>query len=197
MTTLLLSPADLRGRRSEVLVRSAAEFPLALALRDGRATLGEVFAFVSQLYFRGKLTYAGRFGGVVRVIVPGRGLLDPGMRVATEHVHAFAQVEVDPRTDAYRAPLIRDARMLAEEVSGPVVLLGSISTGKYVEPLSTVLGDRLLAPRAFVGRGDMSRGSLLLRAAESGRELEYAPVSALVPVRASRTSPSARRGRRS
>ncbi len=164
-------------------MRVHAEFPLARALQGGRATLGEVFAFVSQLYFRGKLAYAGRFGGVVRVIVPGRGLLDPGLRVATEHVHAFAQVEVDPRTDAYRAPLVRDARALAEQVEGPVVLLGSISTRKYVEPLSSVLGDRLLAPRAFVGRGDMSRGSLLLRAAESGQELQYAPVSALAPAR--------------
>jgi len=185
MTTLLLSPADLRGRRSAVLVRNAAGFPLALALQEGRATLGEVFAFVSQLYFRGKLAYAVRFGGVVRVIVPGRGLLDPAMRVATEHVHAFAQVEVDPRTDAYRGPLIRDARLLREQVEGPVVLLGSIATAKYVEPLAEVFGDRLLAPRAFVGRGDMSRGALLLRAAESGQELPYAPVSALAPVRGS------------
>jgi hypothetical protein len=180
LTTLLLSPADLRGRRASVLLRPDAAFPLAVALREGRASLGQVLAFVSQLYFRGKLTYAGRFGSVVRVIVPGRGLIDPGMRVATEHVHAFAQVEVDPRTDAYRAPLIRDARVLAAEVDGPVVLLGSIATGKYVEPLSEVLGERLAAPRAFVGRGDMSRGSMLLRAAEVGRELAYAPVAELV-----------------
>jgi hypothetical protein len=184
MTSLLLSPADLRGRRAVVLLRDAASFPLARAVQEGRATLGEVFAFVSQLYFRGKLAYARRFGGVVRVIVPGRGLLDPGMRVAVEHIEAFAQVGVDPKTESYRGPLVRDARTLAAQVEGPVVLLGSIATAKYVEPLSEVLGDRLLAPKAFVGRGDMSRGALLLRAAETGRELEYAPVSVLRSTRA-------------
>src|SRR6266853_118967 len=43
-----------------------------------------------------------------------------------------------------------------------IVLLGSIASAKYVEPLLAVLGERLLFPPSFVGRGDMSRGGLLL-----------------------------------
>jgi hypothetical protein len=58
-----------------------------------------------------------------------------------------------------------------------VVLLGSIATGKYTSALLEVFGRRLLFPAAFVGRGDMSRGGLLLRAARSGEELSYIPVA--------------------
>src|SRR6185295_17697354 len=57
------------------------------------------------------------------------------------------------------------------------VLLGSVATDKYVQPLSRVFGDRLLFPRDFVGRGDMSRGAILLRAARAGRELSYVPIA--------------------
>jgi len=32
-------------------------------------------------------------------------------------------------------------------------------------------------PPAFVGRGDMSRGGLMLRCVDSGIELEYAPIA--------------------
>ena len=58
-----------------------------------------------------------------------------------------------------------------------IVLLGSIATGKYVDPLLTVFGERLLFPESFVGRGDMSRGGLLLRATREGTELEYASLA--------------------
>ena len=54
-----------------------------------------------------------------------------------------------------------------------VVLLGSIATAKYLEPLKAVLGPRLRVPREFIGRGDMSRGALMLRCASEGRELTY------------------------
>jgi len=180
VTTLLLSPANLGGRRAAMLLRERADLPLARALRDGSAPLGEVFAFVSKLYFRGKLAYATRFGGVVRIIVPGRGLLDPNLRVHTDHLHAFAEVGVDARSETYRKPLVRDAAALGATVDGPVVLLGSLATRKYVDPLTEALGDRLHAPRTFVGRGDMSRGSVLLKAAEAGVELAYAPVRELL-----------------
>ena len=36
-----------------------------------------------------------------------------------------------------------------------------------------VFGRQLLFPREFVGRGDMSRGGLMLRCVREGRELEY------------------------
>jgi hypothetical protein len=54
------------------------------------------------------------------------------------------------------------------------VLLGSVATGKYTEPLLEVFGERLLIPKDFVGLGDMSRGSLLLRAVREDEELTYA-----------------------
>ena len=59
-----------------------------------------------------------------------------------------------------------------------VVLLGSIATGKYVDVLTAGLGNRLHFPLAFVGRGDMSRGGLMLRAAADRVELDYAVLSA-------------------
>src|SRR5207249_11010874 len=64
------------------------------------------------------------------------------------------------------------------DAAGPeceVVLLGSIASGKYVEPLLPIFGSRLVFPRDFVGRGDMSRGGLMLRSATAGQELEYIP----------------------
>jgi hypothetical protein len=39
-----------------------------------------------------------------------------------------------------------------------------------------MFGPRLHFPADFVGRGDMSRGGLMLRCVTEGRELEYAPI---------------------
>jgi hypothetical protein len=90
----------------------------------------------------------------------------------------MAAIPVDPEECSYREPLVRDAAALARALGseGRAVLLGSVATEKYVTPLIQVLGDRLLFPAAFVGRGDMSRGGLLLRCARTGTPLEYAPV---------------------
>ena len=57
-----------------------------------------------------------------------------------------------------------------------VVLLGSIATGKYLDLLAGPFGERLRFPSEFVGRGDMSRGGLLLRCVRAGAELTYVPV---------------------
>jgi hypothetical protein len=85
---------------------------------------------------------------------------------------------VHPDNAAYRRPLEQSARALAGELGGAcdVVLLGSIASPKYVDVLLAIFGDRLLFPTDFVGRGDMSRGGLLLRRAAEGVELEYGPV---------------------
>jgi hypothetical protein len=56
------------------------------------------------------------------------------------------------------------------------VLLGSIASAKYVDVLEPVFRSRLLFPSEFVGRGDMSRGGLLLRCVRAGLELTYGPV---------------------
>jgi hypothetical protein len=166
-----------------------ARFDLARALRSpAGAPLGDVFRFASGLYFRGKLAYAEAFGrpapGVpgALVIAPGAGLVDPATRVTAAQVRAFAEVPVDAREPRFTAPLERDARALAAALRprDEVVLLGSVASRKYVDPLLAALGRRLLFPVEFVGRGDMSRGGLMLRAARAGVELAYAPVEGAV-----------------
>jgi hypothetical protein len=159
------------------LLRPAAGFALAQAFQSGGAPLGELFEFASGLYFRGKLGYARRFGEAL-VIVPGRGLVSPDTVIRPGDLREIAQVPIDVSDPRYREPLERDAQALLRRLgeSGEVVLLGSIATGKYADVLVDILGARLLFPPSFVGRGDMSRGGLLLRCARSGTELEYAPL---------------------
>jgi hypothetical protein len=180
----LLSPAHAGGERAGLLLRPGATFPLARQVQSGGAALGEVFAFASGLYFRGKLAYATRFARPPRgapgalVIAPGRGLLPPEERVTAGDLRALGEVPVDARDARYRAPLERDTLALVERLGAraEVVLLGSVASGKYVDVLAAVVGERLLFPVDFVGRGDMSRGGLLLRCARAGEELAYAPV---------------------
>jgi hypothetical protein len=182
----ILSPAKSSGERADLLYNPAARFDLARRLRaPAGVPLGEVFSFLSGLYFRGKLAYASTFANAPRgvpgvlVITTNRGLLPVDVPVSIEQLQAFGQVPVDPRDDRYLAPLLRDASLLAK-VIGPkcqVVFLGSISSDRYVEPLLGPLGSRLHFPPAFLGRGDMSRGGLLLRAAADKNELEYAPLA--------------------
>lgn len=188
-TIFLLSPARLDGPRAKMLLNPAAEFPLAVQLRRREgAPIGEVFAFLSGLYFRGKLTYALAFADAesavqpVRVITTSRGLLPPDYRVRARDLAAFGAVDLTTARDAFQRPLLRDARRMKRSISDDarVVLLGSIATDKYVSPLLQVFGDRLLFPREFVGRGDMSRGGLLLRQARAGVQLEYEPIATAV-----------------
>ncbi len=177
----VLSPARCGGARAEQLARSTTS-ALGAALRAGGAALGDVFAWLSALYFRGKLTYADRFAtpppGVpgALIMAPGLGLRSPAMRLSAAALATMATIEVE--SAAFVGPLRRDAALL-DRAAGPdtrVVLLGSVATGKYVDPLLTVFGSRLVFPGALVGRGDMSRGGLLLRAARAGDELAYRPV---------------------
>jgi hypothetical protein len=163
---------------------------LAVGLRSRRgAPLGDVFAFISALYFRGKLTYARRFaqppgpadphaGAGVHVITPIAGLRTPETLVTRTAFLAFAAGAVDAGNPRFAKPLAASAQALREAV-GPdceAVLLGSIASPKYVDVLVEIFGERLTFPLAFVGRGDMSRGGLLLRQASEGAELEYGPV---------------------
>lgn len=181
----LLSPAFAGGKRGELVLRDEAAFPLAKRLRaPGGAPLGDVFSFLSGLYFRGKMAYVRRFAvpplpGLpgAFVITPTRGLMPPDAPVGADLLREFASGAVELGNPGYRGPLEAHARALNEACpAAEVVLLGSVASGKYVDVLSAIFGARLLFPVDFVGRGDMSRGSLMLRAAESGHELEYAPV---------------------
>jgi hypothetical protein len=178
----LLSPASTSGRRARILLSPRAEFELARRVRSSEgAPIGEVFSFLSGLYFRGKIGYARRFGqfpGGIRIITSDRGLVPPELAVTVADLTAMAASAIDAANSRYTAPFQRDAARLADSL-GPadrVILLGSIATGKYADLLRPVLAERLVFPSQFVGRGDMSRGGLLLRAAEAGVELEYVAV---------------------
>ena len=185
----LLSPAHCGGERAGLLFRKEADFDLARRVRRPPGVpLGEVFSFLSGLYFRGKLAYAQAFAAPpaglagVWVITPNEGLRSADEPVDLARLRGFAQVDIDADDVRYHHPLRRDARRLAEALdpSAEVVLLGSVATGKYVDPLTETLGARLRFPGDFVGRGDMSRGGLLLRSVREGRELDYLPVAGAV-----------------
>jgi hypothetical protein len=181
----LLSPANANGLRARMILSDRAKFDLAVRLRNEGLPLGELFSFISGLYFRGKLAYAQAFGTSdslsphAFVITAGAGLIPPETRVTIERLREIASVPIDSAEARYRVPLERDARKLLSRMSTSceVVLLGSVATPKYVEPLLGVFGERLMFPAEFAGRGDMSRGGLMLRCARSGEQLTYVPVA--------------------
>lgn len=183
----LLSPASSGGKRAALLLNDRATFDIATRVRsDEGAPLGDVFSFLSGLYFRGKLTYARAFASPppsetsgVHLITATDGLWSPTTRVTLSDLERFATVPIDAKEPRYRLPLERDAERLAESVGEgcDVVLLGSIATRKYLDVLEPIFGDRLLFPMEFIGHGDMARGAMLLKRAASGAELTYWPVS--------------------
>lgn len=169
-----------------MILSDDAQFDLAKRLRNREGvTITEVFTFLSGLYFRGKIAYANAFArcpdgiGGVFVITPTRGLVDAHRRIQIDDLLEFAQVDIETEDPRYRKPLERDARRLAKKLSlrCDVVLLGSIASGKYVDILLDNFRDRLCFPAEFVGRGDMSRGGLMLRCAQDRQELRYIPVA--------------------
>jgi hypothetical protein len=185
----LLSPAYAGGRRAQMILSDRAQFDLAIRLQKGQgATLGEVFTFLSGLYFRGKLAYANAFAqpcagcSGVLVITPTRGLVDAETRISLHDLREFAQVNIDEDDPRYRQPLARDARQLAKKLppTFDVILLGSIATKKYVDVLLEHFRERLRFPADFVGRGDMSRGGMMLRSAADREELSYIAVAGAI-----------------
>jgi hypothetical protein len=187
----LLSPAHCGGERAKLLFRPGARFELALKLRTPQgAPLAEVFSFLSGLYFRGKIAYARRFADPpdglegAYVITTNRGLLPADEHVTLDDLRRMGCVDIDAAERRYRAPLVRSVKLLRQRIecasqaaSCDVILLGSVASGKYVDVLSRHLGDRLRFPSEFVGRGDMSRGGLMLRCVDDARELTYVPLA--------------------
>jgi hypothetical protein len=179
----LLSPASLSGIRGRRVLGGVGTAPIAERLGRGEAvSIGEVYTSISSLYFRGKLAYARRYARVphsvgVRIITSDRGLIAADAPVTLDDLSRMACVAIDEREPAYRRRLTESAVELVErlEDDSVVVLLGSLATRKYLDPLGDALGDRLRVPRDFIGLGDMSRGGLLLRAIAEGRELDYVP----------------------
>lgn len=180
----LLSPASLTGERARQLLSPEARFDTARRYRSAEGLpIEEAFTFLSSLYFRGKIAYAQHFAeppedlpavGVL-VIAPGFGLVPAGWKIDRERMDRLRRTPIDLKNPDYAEPMREHAEVLREALPQDtrVVLLGSIATGKYVDLLLPVFGDRLLFPARFVGIGDMSRGSILLRAVREDRELEY------------------------
>src|SRR5947208_14029540 len=116
----LLSPARLNGKRAQLLFRPVTMFPVARALHStAGAPIGEIFTFLSGLYFRGKLAYAEAFArppkvlnSGVFVITPNRGLLAPAVRMTLDDLAGLAKTDVDPRAEQFRKPLQQDATAL-------------------------------------------------------------------------------------
>ncbi len=173
----LLSPANCRGRRAQQVLSPKATFPVAARLRTEGVPIGDLFAHMSGLYFRGKITYARKFGRAF-VITPDQGLVPAETTITSQVLVRFADADINLANPGYRTPLEQSARELAEAAgdAAEFVLLGSVASEKYVQVLGAIFGSRLVFPSDFVGRGDMSRGGLLLRAAAASQELEYIPV---------------------
>jgi hypothetical protein len=183
----LLSPANVSGIRGQCLLSPTGESDLALRLRDSGVPLGEVYRFISSLYFRGKLDYAHRFQnpprGIAGVqIITGDGLMLPETIITVSELRRISANSIDEKNSDYRRRLDSDLRCLRERVSDDteIILLGSVATSKYITPIREVFGERLLFPREFLGIGDMSRGSMLLRCCAQGAELEYRPVEPIL-----------------
>jgi hypothetical protein len=185
----LLSPAYAGGERARMILSDRAEFELARKLRRrAGAPIAEVFTFLSGLYFRGKIAYAAAFArpapGIpgVFVITPNRGLVDARTCIRLDDLREFATVDIHSDDPRYRAPIERDARVLAKKLPprSEIILLGSIATGKYVDVLLATFHDQLRFPVDFVGRGDMSRGGLMLRCAVDRQELPYIALAGAV-----------------
>jgi hypothetical protein len=181
----LLSPAHCGGKRAGLVFRPGARFELARKLRTpAGATIGETFTFLSGLYFRGKLEYARRFGSPpvgmagAYAITTNRGLLTCDTAITLAELEEMGRVAVNLDEPKYRLPLEDRAREIAHAAGdSEVVLLGSVASDKYVEVLSETFGSRLMFPKEFAGRGDMSRGGLMLRCVREGHELEYVPLT--------------------
>ena len=182
----ILSPATAHGPRALLLRKPDSGSAFARRVREEGAPLGEVFSFLSGLYFRGKLEYARAFVRSapnvegVHVITMTDGLLSPDARISTAELERFALCPEG--ADAATEALERTARALAEQAGAEaeVVLLGSVGTGKYTDILAPVFGERLFFPREILHIGQLARGALFLRHARERRELDYVPVAGII-----------------
>ena len=186
----LISPANASGLRARLILGDSARSELAQRIREKGVPLGEIFSFISGLYFRGKLTYARAYANPpsgaegIFVITASGGLISPDKVFTLKKLREVVAGTVHENHAPYREPLERDARSLCARIGRhcEAILLGSVATQKYVEPLLGIFGERLLFPAEFVGRGDMSRGGMLLRCAREAHELRYVPVAGAVRV---------------
>jgi hypothetical protein len=199
----VLSPANCNGLRARWVLRRNSRLELAQRLRGCGAPLGEVFSFLSALYFRGKLAYANAFtrppadcAGIF-IITPSAGLVPHDTLIRHPRLRGFGRVPIHIKNRLYCSALRRSAKKLAGEMNSDceVILLGSIASGKYLDILSPIFGSRLRVPAEFMGLGDMSRGGLLLRCVKENNELEYTDSAALLAAAVKRSRTSRRRAK--
>ena len=127
-----------------MLLNPGANFELAAKLRAGAATLGEVYSFISGLYFRGKVAYSDAFGSAPQdlppavVIVQGLGLLPLQTLMTAEKLTAAGAVSIERDHIAYRTALLRDAKAVksASGASCQFVLLGMTAQYDLISALS-------------------------------------------------------------
>ncbi len=177
----VLSPANCNGLRAQWVLRKNSRLELAQRLRSSGAPLGEVFSFLSALYFRGKLAYASAFArppsecAGIFIITPSAGLVPHDTVIRYPRLRGFGRVPIHVKNRLYCSALRRSARKLAAAMTADceVILLGSIASGKYLDVLAPIFGSRLRFPAEFIGLGDMSRGGLLLRCVREQSELNY------------------------
>ncbi len=181
----LLSPANCTGRRATRLLAGGSGWRGGASFAAGGAPLGELFSFLSGLYFRGKLAYGWRFARPPRgqpgvyVMTATRGLMPPEVCVGPEELREFASATIHQDEPTFREPLDRTSEAVRSGLPAraEVILLGSVATEKYIGPLDRAFGDALRFPAGFVGMGDMTRGSVLLRAVREDQELPYRTVA--------------------
>lgn len=183
-TLFLVSPANLSGLRAKQLASPRAKFATALKYQSPEGVpIADAFAFMSALYFRGKIAYARHFADPkdgVLIITSGYGLVPPDWALNEERMKRMQKIDVDVASRSYTKPLKDHAKQLASmlQPDSRVVLLGSVATGKYVDVLKPILGPWLRFPKVFAGLGDMARGGLMLRAVRADKELEYTTLDA-------------------
>ncbi|MGN6734449.1 MAG: hypothetical protein ACTHMB_21165 [Candidatus Binatia bacterium] len=184
----ILSPANCNGLRARWVLKKSSRSDLAMRLRSAGVSLGEVFTYLSALYFRGTLAYARNFAeppsscpGIL-IITPTAGLLAHDTLIRLSRLRGFGRVPIHVKNQTYRAALRRSAKDLVNQLGTEcqIVLLGSVATGKYLDILGPIFGTRLRVPAEFVGLGDMARGGLLLRCVRENRQLNYVEVASVV-----------------
>jgi hypothetical protein len=187
----VLSPANCNGLRAHWVLRKNSQCDIAQRLHGEGAALGEVFSFLSALYFRGKLTYARTFAEPppdcpgIFIITPTAGLLPPDTIIRVPRLRGFSRGRIHTEDRLYGNALRRTAKRLAARMGSDseLVLLGSLATGKYLDILMPVFENRLRVPEEFIGRGDMSRGGLLLRCVRDKQQLNYIDAASLSAAR--------------
>jgi hypothetical protein len=106
------------------------------------------------------------------------GLVPHDMLIRMSTLRIFSRGAINVTNRRYCSSLQCSAKQLVRQVGSEceVVLLGSIASGKYLMLLSPIFARWLRVPAEFIGRGDMSRGGLLLRCVNDNRELTYIDV---------------------